>query len=330
MKIKKSKLKSDGKRWGKNKKYKRDWKAYNEELVRRGTFYLDFEWVKSWDKELVEMNRGKVGSPYEFPESLIKLQAVWLQFIDLRGVEGITIQVVKIGKIPNYNDYSTISRRVNAMSTKIDLPDSKDIYVSTDTSGIKMNMSGEYFEAKYGNGKKKFIKVTISANPFTKDLLAIDVSLEGEKLSEPDVAMTHMAELEADGYNILGFWGDGSYDAHELFDFLDFYNIQSAVKIRQNAIIDPGGGSIRRNIEVAKYQELGYKEWAKQRKYGQRWVGTEGIFSAVKRKFGERVRAKNEENMIKEAKRKFLAYEKIKNYARIQSIYYLCNKAVYP
>ena len=31
------------KRWGKKKKYPRDWKAYNEELVRRGTFYLDFE-----------------------------------------------------------------------------------------------------------------------------------------------------------------------------------------------------------------------------------------------------------------------------------------------
>ena len=81
----------------------------------------------------------------------------------------------------------------------------------------------------------------------------------------------------------------------------DFYSIPSAVKIRQNAIIDPGD-SVRRNIEVAKFQELGYKEWAKQRKYGQRWVGTEGIFSAVKRKFGERVRAKEEIYMIKEAK----------------------------
>ncbi len=307
--------KSNRKRWGKTKKFKRDWKTYNEELVRRGTFYLDFEWVKSWKRELREMNEKKVGALYQFPESLIKLQAVWLQFVDLRSVEGIKRKVAEIGKIPEYNDFSTINRRVNAMSTKFTLPDCKDIYISTDLSGIKMNMSGEYFEAKYGDGKKKFIKVTLSANPFTKDMLALDVSLEGEELSEPDVAMTHMAELEAEGCKILGFWGDGSYDAHELFDFLDFYSIPSAVKIRQKAIIDPGG-SVRRNIEVAKYQELGYEEWAKQRRYGQRWVGTEGIFSAVKRKFGERVRNKKEENMIKEAKRKFWAYEKIRKYAK--------------
>jgi len=302
------------KRWGKKRKYKRNWKEYNEELVRRGTFYLDFAWVKSWKKELSEMNKNKIGAPYQFPESLIQLQAVWLQFTDLRGVEGITRRVVEIGKIPDYNDYSTINRRVNAMSTKIELPEGREVHMATDGTGIKMNMSGEYFQEKYGNGKKKFIKVTISADPFTKDLLAYDVSLEGEELSEPDVAQTHIAELSAQGLKILGFWGDGSYDTNDMFDTLDFYDIPSAVKIRKNAIIDPGG-SVRRQIEVAKYQELGYEKWADERQYGQRWVGTEGIISAVKRKFGERIRSKLEVNMIKEAKRKFWAYERIRKYA---------------
>lgn len=302
------------KRWGKKRKYPRNWKEYNEELVRRGTFYLDFDWVKNWKNELREMNKNKVGSPYRFPRSLIELQAVWLQFLDYRGVEGITRKVFEVGQIPDYNDYSTVCRRINALNIQIELPENKDIFVATDLSGVKMNMSGEYFYEKYGDGKKKFIKVTISADPFTKDLLKLDVALEGEELSEPDVAMTHMAELEAEGYKILGFWGDGGYDKHDLFDFLDYYNIPSAVKIRKNAIIDPGG-SVRRNIEVSIYKRLGYDEWAKKRQYGQRWVGTEGIFSAVKRKFGERVRAKIEENMIREAKRKFWAYEKIRRYA---------------
>lgn len=155
----------------------------------------------------------------------------------------------------------------------------------------------------------------ITANPITKDLLKVDASVEGEELSEPQVAMTHMAELEAEGFNILKFWGDGSFDVHELFDFLDFYNIDSAVKIGKDAVIDPGG-SVRRNIEVAKFQELGYDDWAKEKEYGKRWLGTEGIISAVKRCFGERVRSKKEENMIKEAKRKFWAYEKMRKYAR--------------
>ena len=304
------------KRWGRKKKYSRNWKEYNEELVIRGTFYLDFEWVRNWSKELKEMNNKKVGSPYRFPNSLIELQAVWLQFTDLRGAEGITRKVVEIGKLPEYNDYSTISRRINTMSTRFALPEERDIHVSTDLTGMKMNMSGEYFQEKYGNGKKKFVKVVISANPNTKDMLELDVSLEGEEMSEPDTAMTHMAELEAGGYNIEKFYGDGNYDSHDLFDFLDLYGIESAVKIRENAVIDPGGGSVKRSIEVKKYQEIGYKKWAKERVYGKRWLGTEGIISAVKRKFGERVRTKKEDNMCKEVKRKFWAYETIKKFAR--------------
>lgn len=306
------------KRWGIQKKYVRNWQAYNEELIIRGTFYLDFSWVKNWRYELRTMNEKKVGRPYTFPESLIKLQALWLQFVDLRGVEGITRKVVEIGKIPEYNDFSTISRRVNAMSIKFLLPESKEIFVATDGSGMKMNMSGEYFEAKYGRGDKKFIKVVISANPFTKDLLKCDVSLEGEELSEPQVAMNHMAELEAEGFKIVKFWGDGAFDVHELFDFMDFYRIESAIKIRKNAVIDPGG-SVRRNIEVARYKSQGYKTWAKERKYGFRWTGTEGIFSAVKEKFGERVRSRKEVNMIKEVKRKFWAYETLRHSAKAEA-----------
>src|SRR3989338_8465755 len=144
--------KTDRKRWGKKKKYLRDWHAYNEELVRRGTFYLDFEWAKSWKKELAGMNKNKVGAPYQFPESLIELQAVWHQLVNYRGVEGITRAVVEAGKLPQYNDFSTINRRVNKMNTKIMLPEKGDIYAATDGTGTKLNMSGEYFEAKYGDG----------------------------------------------------------------------------------------------------------------------------------------------------------------------------------
>ncbi len=307
-------MKKEEGRWGKEYVDKRDWPAYNEELVRRGTFYLDFEWAQNWDSEVAEMNRNKVGSPYQYPESLIEVQAVWHQLVNYRGVEGITRAVVEAGKLPQYNDFSTINRRVNRMSTKIMLPEKGDICASADGTGIKLNMSGEYFQDKYGDGKKKYIKVVITADPTTKDLLKVDASLEGEELSEPQTAMTHMAELEAEGLNILKFWGDGSFDVHELFDFLDFYNIESAVKIGKDAVIDTGG-SVRRNIEVARFQKLGYEKWAKEKEYGKRWLGTEGIISAVKRCFGERVRSKKEENMLREAKRKFWAYEKIRKYA---------------
>jgi len=50
--------------------------------------------------------------------------------------------------------------------------------------------------------------------------------------------------------------------------------------------------------------------------YGRRWPGTEGIISAVKRIFGERVRSRIIENRYKEAKRKFWCYAVLKRYGK--------------
>lgn len=35
---------------------KRDWKSYNERLVKRGELLLGFDFLDSWDEELEEMN----------------------------------------------------------------------------------------------------------------------------------------------------------------------------------------------------------------------------------------------------------------------------------
>ena len=303
------------KRWGKKTVYVRNWKNVNEMYVQKATFYLDFDWVKSWSSEIAIMNAGKIGAPYQFPNSLIQLQAVWLNFFSYRGAEGITREFVSFELLPNYNDYSTIQRRVVNLDLEIPKPTSKEISVSTDGSGMKMNMSGEYFEQMYGKGeRKKFIKVVVTADPFKKDILKVEVSLEGEGNSEPEVAEKHMKELIEEGNNIDEFFGDGSFDKHALFDFCDKHIIKPVIKIRESA--DPDAeGSWRRSVEVKKYKKLGYKKWAKQNKYGRRWTGTEGIFSAVKKTYGERVRAHKVDNMCLEAKRKFWAYQRMKRYA---------------
>lgn len=303
------------KRWGKKVKYFRNWQKTNEVYVKRGEFLLDFDWVQNWDKELAQMNKGKVGAPYKFPESLIKLQSVWTQFFSFRVAEGITRMVVLFSQLPKYNDHSTICRRVNEIQVIIPTPKKECLKVATDGSGIKMNMGCEYFQEKYGDGKrKKYIKVIITGDSDNKDLLKVEVSVEGEGLSEPDAAMKHMDELITEGLVVEEFYGDGGLDKNELFDFCDFYLIDPKIKIPKDAVINPKG-SWKRNMEVKKYKKEGYKKWAKKRGYGMRWPPTEGIFSAVKRIFGDRVRSKKIERMCAEAERRFWAYQVMKRYA---------------
>jgi len=40
-----------------------NWKEYNEKLVRRGELLLDLEFLKTWDRDISEMNRKKNGRP---------------------------------------------------------------------------------------------------------------------------------------------------------------------------------------------------------------------------------------------------------------------------
>ena len=110
------------KRWGKKFEDKRNWKKENEKYVVRGEFLLDLDFVKSWDKELEEMNNGKKGAPYQFPESFIELLAVWSQWVSCRGLQGITRRFQMYGLIPQEVDYSTISIRVNKIDTSFELP----------------------------------------------------------------------------------------------------------------------------------------------------------------------------------------------------------------
>jgi len=302
-------------RWGKKVAYIRDWRKTNEIYVQKATFYLEFNWAKNWNKELAEMNLGKRGKPYQFPNSLIKLQAVWLNFFSYRGAQGITEKFVEFSLLPNSNDYSTIQRRVINLDMDVPKPRGKEISVSTDGSGTKMNMNGEYFEQMYGKGeRKKFIKVVISGDPFQKDILKIEASLEGEGNSEPEIAEKQMNRLLEEGYNIKKFFGDGAFPTHRLFDFCDQHKIKTAIKIGKSANPEVKG-SWRRSLEVKKYKKLGYKKWAEQKEYGRRWTGTEGIFSAVKKMYGENVRAHKIDNMCLEAERKFWAYQLIKRYA---------------
>ncbi|MFH1237856.1 MAG: transposase [archaeon] len=294
---------------------KRDWRVYNEELVVRGTFYLDLEWVQSWEDELFEINNGKKGRPFLFPESLIRLQAVWHQWVDYRGIEGITRVLVKYNLLPSYADFSTINRRVNRLSFGISLPREGEIYAACDGTGMKMDNAGNYRQKKYGGRKKRILKVVLTADPINRKLLAVDVGIDGFGITESSSALDHLILLKESGKKVLKFWGDPGLDDLNLFNWLGKEKIKIAIKPRAFRAGNASKSAVRKKV-VDDYMDTEYKEWAKKISYGMRWVGTEGVFSAVKRKFGESVRARKVENILKEAKSKFWVYDLLQSHGK--------------
>ncbi|MGC8696402.1 MAG: hypothetical protein ACP5UD_08375 [Conexivisphaera sp.] len=86
---------------------------------------------------------------------------------------------------------------------------------------------------------------------------------------------------------------------------------EATIRIRGNARPDSPG---KRGEEVRLRLALGYGDWASLMGYGMRWM-VEAFFSAVKRKFGERLRARSAVGLPAEAMQRFPAYDMMRSYA---------------
>jgi len=299
------------KRWGKKYIDNRDFKKCTEQLVKRGEYLLDLDFVERWNRELAEMNRNKVGALFKFPNSLIQLQAVWHgKSIPYRMIEGMTVRLVEMSELPDYNDYTTIDRRVNRMSTKISVPQGNNLTIFSDGTSLQVVEGGEYLREKYGKKNRRWVQVVIWGDPVTKEPVSFDVNIV--QSSEIASAKKQIEELLDKGVGIMAAGGDGAFDEIDFWNWLDWKNIYSLIKPDKNAREDTE--SVLRNIAVKWRNKNGYAKWREKTGYGDRWPATEGIFSAVKRMFGEQIHARSEIGILQEAACKFWAYKKLKQY----------------
>ena len=70
---------------------KRNWKKYNQSLVRRGEIMLSFDAMEQWSAELKEMNQGKEGHRFAYPETFMEALGCCHLYLHLpyRQTEGL-------------------------------------------------------------------------------------------------------------------------------------------------------------------------------------------------------------------------------------------------
>jgi len=294
----------------KKREYKdnRNWKEYNKELVMRGYFYINPTFLFSWNDEIKKMNSRKIGQPYIYPESMIEfLGSLHCKSFDYRALEGLMLGLSEMNFYFPIIDYSTICRRVNKLDVNFPVENENIVFddiVGSDATGIKVSNRGEWMRQKW-KVKRGWIKVTMLGNKKGK---IIDV-IVGTETSNENFAFRKMLKLHHKVIETT--YGDGTYDTKANFELCKQLKINPVFKIRKNASSNANGSMFRKEF-VNKYKKLGYKKWSKKNKYGNRWLCTEVIFSAVKRIEGEYVRATKNENMLHEAKMKFWMYNRIK------------------
>jgi hypothetical protein len=140
----------------------REWSKYNRKLVKRGEFYLSFDFIQHWEKELKEMNDSKRGSPYEFPHSFIEFSSFTKTVFNLpfRQLQGVCNKLSLYVQGLRSADYTTLWRRVRAIDYTISQqaePENEDknedkneddIIVAIDSTGMKVSNREEWTKRK--------------------------------------------------------------------------------------------------------------------------------------------------------------------------------------
>lgn len=127
-----------------------DWHTYHESLVRRGEVILDFDVNDNWYNELDNMNTGKEGASYRYPNSFVQLLGYMRVYFHLpyRQTKGV-VKAHSSKKVPSIPDYSTINRLVNKLNIKINERIGNDIIIVLDSTGIKVTNRGEWLPHKW-------------------------------------------------------------------------------------------------------------------------------------------------------------------------------------
>jgi len=302
-------------RWGKPFVDNRDWPKYNEHLVQRGEFYLSLEFITGWNTELSRMNSHKRGRRYLYPVQFIQwVAAVYVLFsMPYRQMEGFLRKLSPFVHQDLAADYTTLFRRIRMF--ELPLSDTikqtgGDVVVAIDSTGIKVTNRGEWMREKW-RIHRGWIKVHVVIDRKSKEILSMDVTDETIQDEACCIALIDSAQDSIPSGTIGKVLGDGAYDHLSIFNKLEKRHISSSIKIRSNASRRSHGSPYRAEC-VREFLDSGYQDWSQRHNYGSRW-SIEGVFSSMKRIFGESVKATSIEGMFHELRLKFSMYNLLIN-----------------
>jgi IS5 family transposase len=292
-------------RWGKKYVDRRNWKEYNESLVRRGEILLDFDLLDEWNDELKNMNSRKEGARFRYPEPFMRLLAFIhvLFHLPFRQEEGFVNVLSKhVEGLKGVPDYTTIWERTQNLDMNLNRVNTNEpISLAIDSSGIKVSNSGDWIRKKW-KVKRGYLKIHLAVDARSKQAVSMQVTEESISDGSQIEPLVQQAMVKN---RVDRAYADGAYDSRANFNFLASNGIDPAIKVRKNASRKARGSYARKTEVIA--QQTDFDAWKEEKHYGDRWA-VEGAYSCIKRIFGEYVSAKRFMNMAREMAMKVSLY----------------------
>jgi IS5 family transposase len=286
----------------------KSWHDYSESLIERGRVLIDVSFLKSSNKEIKKMNKGKVGAPFQHSDSYVQFLAfLKIGFkIPYRMVQGIVRGLSEYVRIEEIH-FTHIRRRMIKIKPSIgnDNDNKEPITLVVDASGLTVSKKGDYIEEKWIRKKKEFIKLHIAVDAKSKKVVSFRITRGNVHDAKKFCPLVRESSKK---YNIDKVYADKAHDNRRNFNLLDRLNVQPVIAIRNNASTRARGCQLRRE-EVLLLKKLGYQRWKQIKEAGTRWIA-EIVFSSIKRVLGEDLFSKKFSAQKVEGGLKIMLYNK--------------------
>ena len=279
----------------------RNWKQYNDALVRRGslTLWVDQDTLRAWRYQ----GPARRGAQFEYSDlaiqCLLTLRSVYR--LTLRATEGFAHSLFGLmGLDLPVPDYTTLCRR--AATVRITLPKraTGPLHLVLDSTGLKVYGEGEWKVRQHGYSKRRtWLKLHLAVDPQTHEIQAAMVTDPGVTDAETVPALLEQVENPIDGAA-----GDGAYDRQEVYDALEGRSARAVVPPRRDAKIqrhgNRSGPRLARDENLRRIRKVGRAAWKEESGYHKRSLGETAMFR-MKTIFGDGVASRSPSQQATEA-----------------------------
>ena len=278
----------------------RNWKQYNDALVRRGSLTL---WVEQ-DTPRAWQHQGPVqqGAQFEYSDTaivcLLTLRSVY--HLTLRATEGFARSLFELMHLDlPVPDSSTLCRR--AKTVRITLPKQAEgpLHLVLDSTGLKVYGEGEWKVRQHGYSKRRtWLKLHLAIDPQTHEIQAAMVSEPGVTDAEAVPALLEQVETPLERMT-----GDGMYDRRVVYEAAERRGARAVVPPRRDAKIqrhgNRSGPRLARDENLRRIRQIGRAAWTEESGYHERSLGEAAMFR-LKTIFGSGVSSRKDEQRATE------------------------------
>ena len=190
----------------------RNWHAYNESLVQRGsiTLWISEEDIGAWKPD----GPRKRGGQFQYSDGAIQclLMVRSVFHLTLRAAEGFLRSVFHLleWELP-VPDYTTLCKRAKRLAVSLLRKAAGPLHLVLDSTGLKVFGEGEWKVRQHGYTKRRtWRKLHLSVDSETQEIQAVVLS---EASLDDARAVPELLDQSTESVEQVG--GDGAYDKKE-------------------------------------------------------------------------------------------------------------------